>query len=537
MIKLNNVSLHYGGQDILKNAEMLIRDNDRIGLVGPNGAGKSSLFKLLVKELSPSSGDIITDKKNARIGYFSQNVGEMSGRTVLDEVISGAGRVSEIANRLNELEARMGTGEITDREMDEYGDLQTEFIALDGYNLDVNAKMILTGLGFEEDRQSEMVDNFSGGWKMRIALAKILILSPEVLLMDEPTNHLDLESIIFLEKWLKSYEGALVMTCHDREFMMSICSVTVELSNGILTTYSGNYEFYLREREIRRRELIASYNRQQAMLQKEEEFIARFAARASHANLVQSRIKTIEKIERIELPPEEKVMSIEFQPCPRSGDQVLVLDNLGVSYGDRNVFSNASVVLRRLEKVALTGINGAGKSSLLKVVASLMEATKGDAKIGASVKMGYFSQYSSDLLNPDNTIYEEVAQALPHLDKGEIMSACGAFNFSGSDTEKKISVLSGGEKSRVVLATILSKPVNFLVLDEPTNHLDILSREVLLDALKRFDGTVLIVSHDRYFLKELATRVFELDKGKLTVYEGDYSYYLEKSPHINQIGR
>ncbi|MCR5732256.1 MAG: ATP-binding cassette domain-containing protein [Sphaerochaetaceae bacterium] len=537
MIKLTDVSFFFGGRDILSHAELLIKDNDRIGLVGPNGAGKSTLFKIIVGEQSVTGGAITTDKKDAVIGYLSQDTGEMKGGSVLEETMAGAGRVSEIGKRLSFLEERMGDMEnpITDSEMDEYGLLQNEFLAHDGYNLENNAKTILTGLGFTDERQLENVDNFSGGWKMRIALAKILLLKPDVLLMDEPTNHLDLESILFLESWLKEFEGSLVMTCHDREFMTRICKTTIELSQGKLTYYSGDYDFYLREREIRRREQIATYNRQQAMLAKEEEFIARFAARASHANLVQSRIKNIEKIERVELPVEEKAMSIEFRPCPRSGDQVAVLENLGVSYGDFNVFSSASVVLRRLEKVALTGINGAGKSTLLKVIAGKLKESEGVCSVGAGVRLGYFSQYSSDLLNSDNTIFEEAQERLPELDRGELMSALGAFLFSGDDVEKKISVLSGGEKSRVVLACILSRPVNFLVLDEPTNHLDIVSREVLLDALKRFDGTVLIVSHDRFFLRSLASKVWELDKGKLTVYEGDYSYYLEKSPHLKEL--
>lgn len=537
MIKLTDVSFFFGGRDILSHADLLIKDNDRIGLVGPNGAGKSTLFKIIIGEQSVTGGSITTDRKDAVIGYLSQDTGEMKGGSVLEETIAGAGRVSEIGKRLAFLEARMGDVDdpITEREMEEYGLLQNEFIAHDGYNLENNAKEVLTGLGFSDERQAENVENFSGGWKMRIALARLLLLKPDILLMDEPTNHLDLESILFLESWLNNFQGAIVMTCHDREFMTRICRTTIELNQGKLTYYSGDYDFYLREREIRRRERIASYNRQQAMLAKEEEFIARFAARASHANLVQSRIKNIEKIERISLPAEEKRLSIEFRPCPRSGDQVAVMEDLGVSYGEYNVFSSVSVTLRRLEKVALTGINGAGKSTLLKVIAGKLKNSEGLCTVGSSVHLGYFSQYSSDLLNPDNTIFEEAQERLPELDRGQLMSALGAFLFSGDDVEKKISVLSGGEKSRVVLACILSRPVNFLVLDEPTNHLDIASREVLLDALKRFDGTVLIVSHDRFFLKSLVSKVWELDKGCLRVYEGDYSYYLEKSPHIKEL--
>lgn len=537
MIKLTDASLYFGGRDIFRHAEFLLRDDDRIGVVGANGEGKSTLFKVIAGELPLSGGAMTTDRKNAVIGYYRQDAVEMKGRSVLEEVIAGSERLAFVRDHLSVLEERMCDMDnpITDAEMDEYGVLQTEFLHHDGYNLESNAAAILSGLGFSDEMQAQSVEEFSGGWRMRIALARILLLHPDVLLMDEPTNHLDLESILFLESWLRSYDGALMMICHDREFMDRICRSIVEVSGGALTSYSGDYDFYLREREVRRQQLIATYNRQQAMLQKEEEFIARFAARASHANLVQSRIKTIEKIERVELPPEEKVMSIEFRPCPRSGDQVVVLENLTAGYGDKAVFSSVSSVLRRQEKVALTGINGAGKSTLMKVVADILKPQEGRCEVGSSVKMGYFSQYSSDLLNPENTIYDEVQNALPELEKGEIMSALGAFLFSGDDVKKKISVLSGGEKSRVVLAIILSRPVNFLVLDEPTNHLDITSRQVLLDALKRFDGSILIVSHDRFFLRSLVNRVWELDRGALTTYEGDYSYYLEKSPHLKQL--
>lgn len=538
MLKLSQVTCYFGGRDIFRNADLLVRDQDKIGLVGPNGAGKSTLFKVITGQESLASGSINSDKKNLSIGYFSQDVGEMKGGTVLEEVVKGAGFLAVIAKRLTFLEERMCDMDnpITDAEMAEYGNLQTEFMHHDGYNLETNATTILTGLGFSDSRQQELVEHFSGGWKMRIAMAKILLQNPDLLLLDEPTNHLDLESIIFLESWLQNFKGSLIMTCHDREFMTRICNTTVELASGKLTTYSGDYDFYLRECKVRREQLIATYNRQQAMIKKEEDFISKFAARASHANLVQSRIKTLEKIERIELPPDEKVVNIEFVPCPRSGDQVVTFDNVAFSYnGLNNVFSGITGVVRRLEKIALTGINGAGKSTLLKLVTGALKPTNGIVNVGASVKLGYFSQYSSDLLNADNTIFDELLLARPDATIGEVMAILGAFQFTGDDVKKKISVLSGGEKSRVVLAAILSNPINFLVLDEPTNHLDIQTREVLLEALKIFDGTILIVSHDRFFLKHLATRVFEIDEGKLNIYEGNYDYYLEKSPHLQTI--
>ncbi|WP_293910898.1 ABC-F family ATP-binding cassette domain-containing protein [Sphaerochaeta sp. UBA5836] len=535
VVKLSGVTVAYGDRFILKDADFLIKNGDRIGLVGPNGAGKTTLLRVLAGEEQPDSGQVLVDN-NTVIGYFSQNVGEMQGRSALMEVIAGSGSVYEIGLELERLEHRMADADqaFSDADMERYGQLQTEFLARDGYDLTQRSEEILTGLGIGPDRFHEPVEHFSGGWKMRIALAKILALNPDVLLMDEPTNHLDLESIIYLESWLASFNGDVVMTSHDRQFMTRICKRTVEVANAQVTSYSGDYDFYIREREIRREQLIATYNRQQARFAKDEEFIAKFAARASHASLVQSRIKALEKIERITLPPESKIMHVQFAPCPRSGDQVVVLKDLTKRWpkaqgGEHTVFEHISGVVMRGNKIALTGINGAGKSTLLKVIVGLAEASGGEATLGASVNMGYFSQYSSDVLDPNKTIFEEVFDRVPLSTIPAIRSMLGSFLFSGDDVDKKIGTLSGGEKSRVMLACMLAVPVNFLVLDEPTNHLDIQSREVLLDALSRFEGTLMIVSHDRYFLKHLANRVFELDKGMLNIYEGDYAYYLHKS--------
>ena len=535
MIKLTGIHVAYGDRIILNNADFLVRTNDKIGLVGPNGAGKTTLLRIVAKEEKPDNGVISMDPGTV-IGYFSQNVGDMSGRTALQEVLAGAGSVYDIGIQLSEMEHRMADAQaepLSDSEMDLYGELQTEFMHRDGYDLENRAESVLTGLGIGPDRFHEPVENFSGGWKMRIALAKILVLNPDVLLMDEPTNHLDIESIIWLEQWLKDFKGDLVMTCHDREFMTRLCFRTVEVASGNVTTYSGDYDFYLRERDIRREQLVATFNRQQARIAKDEEFIARFGARVSHAAVVQSRVKTLEKVERIELPPDPKTMKVTFVDCPRSGEQVVVMQNLAKSWptagGKRlQVFSGLSGVVQKGDRIALTGVNGAGKSTLLKVITGQTEPTEGTSTLGASVRMGYFSQYSSDVLDPERTIYEEVESRIPLASVGEIKSILGAFQFSGDETAKKISVLSGGEKTRVMLACMLAVPVNFLVLDEPTNHLDIQSREVLLDALQRFNGTIMIVSHDRYFLNHLANRVFEIDHGSLNVYEGSYHYYLEK---------
>ncbi|WP_163338096.1 ABC-F family ATP-binding cassette domain-containing protein [Desulfopila sp. IMCC35008] len=537
MIHLNNIHKQYGSQVLFQDASLQILPKTRTGLVGANGAGKTSVFRLITGEEESDKGDIACSRKTV-IGYFSQDVGEMSGRSILDEIMSAAGEVMDMAQQMREMEVQMSQPMDDDalaNLLEKYGTITEIFEHRGGYDLESRAKAILSGLGFSEEDFSLPVETYSGGWKMRIALAKILTINPDVLLLDEPTNHLDIESILWLEEWLSNeYKGALLMTCHDRDFMNRIVSRVIEIANGQATTYNGNYDFYLREREIRREQLQASYRRQQEMLAKEEEFIAKFAARVSHAAQVQSRIKKLEKIERIVLPPEQKVMKFDFPVPPRSGDDVLHLKELKKSWktvnGDiKPVFSGLNGTIRRLEKIALVGVNGAGKSTLLKVITGQAEATSGEVVMGAGVNTGYFSQHSMDILNPDHTVFEAVQEVLPLENIGVIRNLCAAFLFQGDDVDKRIANLSGGEKSRVVLAKLLSLPLNFLVLDEPTNHLDILSREVLLKALQNFSGTVLLVSHDRHFLRSLANRVFEIDHGEMRIYEGDYDYYLRQA--------
>ena len=535
MINLSNVKVAYSSRVLFKNANFLVRPGDKIGLVGPNGAGKSTVFRLITGEEKPDEGEIIINA-NVTIGYFSQDVGEMSGKTVMEQVIAAAGKVFELGKQLAEMEEQMGEPDFdyADDFMERYGAIQEEYINLNGYDKETEAQTILNGLGIGPDRWNDPVETFSGGWKMRIALAGILLLNPDVLLIDEPTNHLDIETILWLETWLKEFKGSIVMTCHDREFMTRICSRTIEVAGETITTYSGDYDFYEKERVIRREQLLAQYKRQQAMLAKEEEFIARFAARASHAAQVQSRVKNLEKIERIVVPPDPKVMKFRFDPTKRSGDIVVEFDELAKEWekhggGNHPVFSGITGKVIRTNKIAVTGINGAGKSTLLKVISEQTDPTSGICKLGASVQLGYFSQYSCDTLNPELTVFEEVQSRLPMATTGTIKALLGAFLFSGDEADKKVSVLSGGEKSRVMLACILAQPVNFLILDEPTNHLDIKSREILLEALQEFDGTIMVVSHDRFFLRNLVNRVFEVDHGKLRVYEGDYDYYLQKT--------
>ena len=542
MINVSNATKRYGDRVLYQGASFLVRQGDKIGLVGPNGAGKSTIFKVIVGHEHLDDGTVTVDP-GVLVGYFDQNIGEMAGRSALAECMAGAGKVSEIGLELAKMEERMGRFSEEPMEDDEmmkfmerFGELQMEFQSRGGYDLESRAQAILTGLGIGPDTYNHPVESFSGGWKMRIALGQILLLNPDVLLIDEPTNHLDIEAIIWLEEWLKGFKGAVVMTSHDREFMNRICGRTVEIANKQITTYSGNYDFYVKDREIRREQQIAAFKRQQDQLAKEEDFIAKFAARASHAAQVQSRVKKLDKIERLDMPPETKKLSFDFAPAPRSGNDVVKLESVAKEYplpegGVKKVFSGISGMVMRQNKIAITGVNGAGKSTLLKCVTGDVKETSGKATLGASVNMGYFSQYSCDLLSPENTVWDEVSNRLPAASIGYLRNLLGTFMFSGDDIEKKIRMLSGGEKSRVMLACILATPVNFLVLDEPTNHLDIDSRETLLNALKEFEGTVMIVSHDRYFLKSIVNRVFEIDHGEMRIYEGNYDYYLEKTAH------
>lgn len=544
MIHLTNITRQHGARVLFKEASFQILPGSRSGLVGPNGAGKSTIFRLITGEEDADGGDISCSKKTV-IGYFSQEVGDMAGRSALEEVMAASARTMHLGEQIQQMEAAMAEPMEDDALaalLERYGEAQEEFEHRGGYDLEARAQAVLTGLGIGPDDYDRPVESFSGGWKMRIALAKILTINPDVLLLDEPTNHLDVESIVWLENWLaEEFKGAVLMTSHDRDFMNRLVTRIIEVGGGTITTYGGNYDFYLREREIRREQLLASHRRQQETLAKEEEFIARFAARASHAAQVQSRVKKLEKIERIEIPSEQKTIKFEFAEPPRSGDDVVRIDGLSKTWpppndGEKSVFGGVSGLIRRGEKIAVVGVNGAGKSTFLKVLAGQTEPTTGNATIGANVFPGYFSQHSMDLLDPKRTVFETVQDALPQVNIGVLRNLCAAFLFQGDDVDKRVDKLSGGEKSRLVLATLLGRPLNFLILDEPTNHLDIQSREVLLEALQGFNGTVVLVSHDRHFLRSLVNRVFEIDHGEMRVYEGDYEYYLDKTGREHRAG-
>lgn len=538
MVAFNAVTKQVGTKILYANGSFQINPGDKIGLVGSNGAGKTTIFRLIIGEESPDQGTI-SKPERIRIGYFSQSIENMKGRSVLAEVLASGG-LDKVVEMIKHYEERLQDPNLGEDEMmdvvEKYGVLQEQFEAVGGYDVEPRASAILGGLGFSKEDMQMDIGQFSGGWKMRASLAKILLLMPDVLLMDEPTNHLDVESIVWLEAWLKDFKGSVLMTSHDRDFMNRLCTKTIEIANKAITVYGGNYDFYDKERQIRKEQLIAQAKRQDDMLAKEEEFIARFAARASHAAQVQSRVKKLEKIDRIEIPPEDRAMDFIWPEPPRGGDEVVKFEKLGKTYHlkdgrDRNVFNNATALVKRMDRVAVVGVNGAGKSTLLKIITKQTEASAGTCSVGPSISVGYFSQNSLDLLNPNNTIMQEMESRVPNATIGSIKSLLGAFLFSGEEAEKKISILSGGEKSRVILACILSEPVNFLVLDEPTNHLDIKSREVLLKAIKEFPGTVMMVSHDRFFLREITTRVFEIDKNHLTTYDMTYPEYIERVHH------
>ncbi len=537
MIHINQVTVRHGAQVLFSGANFQILSHSRIGLVGPNGAGKSTIFRLIVGEEAADEGEVSIAKQTV-VGYFSQNVGDMSGRSALEEVKAVSADVVRLGLEIAEMEAAMSKpmdADAMEKLLERYGEAMEQFEKRGGYDLEVRAQTILTGLGIGPDDYHRPVESFSGGWKMRIALARVLLLNPDVLLLDEPTNHLDVESIIWLEDWLlNTYEGALVMTSHDREFMNRLIKTIVAIENQTVTSYTGNYDFYEREREIRKENLVASFNRQQEKLAKEEAFIARFKARASHAAQVQSRIKKIDKIERIEIPAEQRAVRFQFNPPPRSGDEVVKFAQLSKVWplpqgGEKLVFRGASGMIRRGEKIAVVGVNGAGKSTFLKILAGHTEATSGVFTLGTGVNVGYFSQHAMETLSPNKSIVDTLQEAMPEMNVGVVRNLAAAFLFQGDEVDKNISILSGGEKSRVALAILLAKPLNFLILDEPTNHLDIQSREILLEALKQFTGTVILVSHDRHFLRSLATRVFEIDRNEVRVYEGDYDYYLWKT--------
>jgi ATPase subunit of ABC transporter with duplicated ATPase domains len=531
MIRLDNISKQNGHQILFIDASMGLQKGEKAGLVGPNGAGKTTLFRMISGQEQPDDGQVTIDA-GMTIGYFSQDVGEMSGMSAVAAVMDGVGPVSALAVEIAQLEAAMADPEQADNMdalVERYGEVQGRFEELDGYALDARAREVLAGLSFSQERMDGDVGLLSGGWKMRVALARILLMRPDGMLLDEPSNHLDLESLIWLEDFLSNYEGALLMTSHDREFMNRIVRKIIEIDGGTLTTYSGNFDFYEVQRALSEKQRQAQFERQQAMLAKEMKFIERFKARASHAAQVQSRVKKLDKIEKVEPPRRRQSIMFEFRSPLRSGEDVVSFRGVHKGYGSQPIYSGLDLRLRRKERWCVLGANGAGKSTLLKLVSGATEPDDGTVTLGASVKMGYFAQHSMDLLDGDETIFESLDASFPQAGTGALKSLAGCFGFSGDDVEKPCRVLSGGEKARLVMAKMLFDPPNFLVLDEPTNHLDMATKEMLVAALADFEGTMLFVSHDRHFLAALSNRVLEVTPEGAHQYGGGYTEYVSST--------
>ncbi len=527
MTTFANVSKQYGGQILFVDASFQINPGEKIGLVGPNGSGKTTIFRLITGEEQPDDGTVERPRR-LTVGYFRQDVGDLAGRTVLAETIAGAGDVAALGEELAALEHRLAEAAADlDSVVERYGEVQARYQELGGYELEARAQSILAGLGLAQDQMAADVGRLSGGWKMRVALARILLLRPDLLLLDEPTNYLDLESILWLEVFLRDYPGSVLMTCHDRDVMNRVVDRIIEIDGGVVRSYTGDYDFYERARaeDLARRE--AEYVRQQAMLAKELRFVERFRAQVAKAAQVQSRIKKLDKIERVEPPRRLIEKQFAFQRSARSGDDVIKVERVRKAYGPRVVHDGLDLLVRRGERWAILGENGAGKTTLLKMMAGVLAPDDGQVTAGAAVTLGYFAQHQMEQLSGDKTVIEELIAHAPTTGLGILRNLAGAFGFQGDDVDKPIRVLSGGERARLALAKILFDAPNLLVLDEPTNHLDLTTKRALVRSLADYEGTLVFVSHDRAFLRALATRVLELAPGAPPhLYGGPYDEYV-----------
>jgi ATP-binding cassette subfamily F protein 3 len=530
MLQLTDISLSFGGQELFRNLNWHLRKGDRVGLVGPNGAGKTTLFRLITGQVEPDAGTVQRGRE-VTVGYLPQEGIAVTGRSLFAEARTALPQLADIQNELAAIHEALEKNEGGEEEHGEllarYGDLQHRFEALDGFRADAEVAKVLTGLGFQEDQFEQSTDTFSGGWQMRIALAKLLLQQPDVLLLDEPTNHLDLDSLLWLENYLKTSTGSLVIVSHDREFLDRMVTRIAALHRHTLIEYVGNYSTFESQFEREREAYRKAYEEQQEELARIQRFIDSFRYNARKASQVQSRIKQLEKIERLE-PPQDvpKGVRFHFPPAPRSGRVVLELHGVGKRYGDVQVFRDLNLLIERGDRIALVGVNGAGKSTLSRILAGVEDPTEGERRLGHHAVLDYYAQQQAERLQGENTVYEEIARNARLEVVPELRTLLGAFLFTDDTVDKRVAVLSGGEKSRLALAKMLLQPSNVLILDEPTNHLDIRTKDVLKEALLQFGGTFVIVSHDRYFLKGLATKVMELQDGQLIVYPGTFEEFL-----------
>lgn len=533
MITILNLHKQFGGKIIFKDCSLQIGPKDRIGLIGPNGSGKTTFFKIILGEESIDEGEIQVSK-NIKIGYLPQEVTNLNGGIVLDEVLNDLDTTS-LQGRIKILEEELSSIKNPKQQIklsEQYAKLLERYRILGGYGIEAEAKRILKGLGFNENDFSRSIRELSGGWLMRTALAKILLQSPDLLLLDEPTNYLDLHSLIWLEEFLSNYQGAMIIVSHDRVFLNHLVNRIAEIDGQKINLYYGNYDRYLEEKELRREILEATYKSQRKKIEQTQRFIERFRAKNTKSSQVQSRIKMLEKTKLIELPKENKEIRFKFPAPNRSGHKVMEIKDLHKRYGDRVIYNGIDLAIYREDKIALIGPNGAGKSTLLKIMAGLLDFEAGEVIIGKGVTRAYFSQHQLDILCPENTVFEEILSIATDKSETEIRTLLGTFLFQGDEIHKKVSVLSGGEKSRLILAKLLLKPANFLLLDEPTSHLDIPSRNVLENALKQFQGTICFITHDRHLINEVANKIIEIDNGIPKIYLGNYEYYVFKKKQI-----
>lgn len=532
MISFSKVTKQYGAQVLFVEASFQLDPGQKVALVGPNGAGKTTLFRLIQGEETPDEGRMDRPKR-LTVGWFRQEVGDWSGVSALEQTVRGAGEVAVLRNQLAALEGRLGDVDAPDYDavLDRYGEVVDHFSVLGGYDLEARAARILAGLGLKPDQITGPIEHLSGGWKMRVALAQVLLMRPEVLLLDEPTNHLDLESILWFEAFLRSYPGTVLITSHDRDVLNRVVNRVLEIDGGQVRSYSGDYDFYDRQRAEHAVQHAAEYERQQAMLAKEMRFIERFRGQPSKSSAVQSRAKMIDKIERIEPPRRIVERDFALRPCARAGDEVIKVKGLSKAYGAQVIHERLDLLVRRGERLAVMGANGAGKSTLLRMLAGVAEPDSGQVELGAAVEMAYFAQHHTENLSPTHTVIEELEASFPKAGLGVLKSLAGGFGFSGDDVDKKVSVLSGGEKTRLTLAKLLFSNPNLLILDEPTNHLDLTTKRMLTRTLSAYQGTLVFVSHDRDFLRHLATRVLELVPGAPHLYPGSYGEYVAATGH------